>query len=125
MTDYLNSVPVTLTGAQRTEIIEAGAAAYSAMTVAGGNDPPVGVWQQMYRDIDAVFGGFSFLTTLLSEWLPAQEYWYSQAGYVNGDNEDVPSGYFVRDVTAIGMNVSGPTNVDVQMASDAVGEQTT
>jgi hypothetical protein len=101
MTDYLNSMPVTLTGGQLEELLADGKAAMESIVGAGASAPPVGVWQKMYHDIDIILGG----SGLLSGWISDQEYWYSQAGFVNGDNENVPSGYFVREVTAIGMNV--------------------
>jgi hypothetical protein len=119
MTDYLDSKPVTLTGAQFNEIIGDGVAAMASINGAGGSAPPVGVWKKMYYDIDTILAGSGLLSASILD----QEYWYSQAGFVNSDNENVPSGYFVRDVTAIGMNVSGPTDVNVQKASDAIGEQ--
>lgn len=44
MTDYLGSQKVSLTGAQLSEILSDGAAAMESINSAGGNAPPVGVW---------------------------------------------------------------------------------
>jgi Ca2+-binding RTX toxin-like protein len=118
MTDYINTTPIKLTPAQLEQLIKDGEAAMTSIQGAGAGAPPVGVWQKMYHDIDTMMG-----SNQVSGWISDQEYWFSQAGFVNGDVEKVPSGYFVRDVTALGMGVSGPTNINVQKASDAVGEQ--
>jgi hypothetical protein len=90
MTDYLDSKPVTLTGAQFNEIIGDGVAAMASINGAGGSAPPVGVWKKMYYDIDTILAGSGLLSASILD----QEYWYSQAGFVNSDNENVPSGYF-------------------------------
>ena len=70
--DYFSSQPVSLSGAERDEILADGETALDSIVADGGNAPPVGVWQQMYKDIDAALGGAG----ILSGWGSDQEYWY-------------------------------------------------
>lgn len=116
MTDYIDTKQIKLNEAQRQELLADGEAAADSMNAAGSNPPPVGVWQKMYHDIDTMMGA-----NAVSGWIADQEYWFSQAGFINGDNENVPSGYFVRDITAVGFGVDSPSDPEVQAVSNQIG----
>jgi Ca2+-binding RTX toxin-like protein len=122
MTDYRNTRPIRLTDAEYVNIQVLGKAALAAISAAqtAGQTPPVGVWSAMYNYIFGLIEpGPSGAAALQAP--AAQQYWYQQAQYITGDKENVPSGYFVRDVTAIGMNVSGPSSPAIQAVSNQIG----
>lgn len=127
MTSYTQSEEIPLTAAQLAQIeVYGGQAIASIEAAAAAPDPyaPVSAWVNMYNYINQE-AAQGLLTAPAGEsqadWQD-QLYWFSQAPYINGENLKVPSGYFVNDVTALGMSLgSDPTAPQVQSASDAVG----
>jgi Ca2+-binding RTX toxin-like protein len=118
MSDFVNTKPINLTAAQWQEIVDYGNTALAAISAAQTNHapPPVGVWAPMYNYI------FTLIAFNEVSGTPAQqEYWFEQARFITADNENVPSGYFVRDVTAVGFGVAGPSDPMVQAVSNAIG----
>jgi trimeric autotransporter adhesin len=119
MTDFTQTQPIQLTDAELINIRTLGQTAEAAITAAGDGPPPVGVWKAMYQYI---FGLISPTSSGYALQAPsAQQYWFEQAPFITGDQENVPSGYFVRDVTAIGFNVASPSDPTVQAVSNAIG----
>jgi Ca2+-binding RTX toxin-like protein len=119
MTDFTNTVPIQLNEGELSLLRSDGTTAEAKINAANtlGQPPPVGVWQKMYNDISAMITGSS---PLLSA--PAgQQFWFSQAGFITSDNEAAPSGYFVRDITAVGFGVASPSDPEVQAVSNAIG----
>src|SRR5882724_9793852 len=121
MTDFTQTLPIPLTQTQFDKIVELGNAAEAAITAAGLGPPPIGVWEDMYKYIFGLInqnqpGGAALQAP------PVQQYWFEQAPFITGDHENVPSGYFVRDVTAVGFGVAGPSDPKVQAVSNAIGK---
>jgi hypothetical protein len=119
MTDFTQTKPIQLTNAQLINIEVLGKLAEAAITAAGSGPPPVGVWEAMYQYIFGLVDPKPSGAALQAP--SAQQYWFEQAPFINGDQENVPSGYFVRDVTAVGFGVVGPSDPTVQAVSNAIG----
>ena len=104
---------VTFT-ADQLETIEGDAVkAEAAINQAGTQTPATGVWGDMYRHILKFMG---------SEGVAGpQAYWFQEAGAINADTLSDPAGFFMRDITALGLDVSlsSPT---LQNISNAIGE---
>jgi trimeric autotransporter adhesin len=118
MTDFTNTLPIVLTETQYVKIQILGNAAMARINAAGSGPPPVGTWQAMYNYI---FEQFHPTTGPALQAPAEQQYWFEQAPFINGDEENVPSGYFVRDITAVGFGVAGPSDPTVQAVSNAIG----
>ena len=118
MTDFTDTQPIDLTPAQWQQIQTFGTQAMAAIAaaVAQGQPPPAGIWAPMYKYI------YNLMASGQVSGAPIQQaYWFEQAPFINGANNSVPSGYFVRDVTAVGMRLSGPDVPQIQAVSDAIG----
>jgi len=102
MTDISQTLPIQLTEAELINIRVLGNEANAAIAAAqvAGLPPPVGAWEAMYKYI---FGLVSPASGPVLQAPSAQQYWFEQAPFINDDQENVPSGYFVRDVTAVVM----------------------
>jgi hypothetical protein len=87
-----------------TEVLAAIAAAE-----AQGLAPPVRIWTDMYNYIYGLIHNGQVSGAPID-----QAYWFEQAPFINGANNNVPSDYFVRDVTAVGMGLSGPNVPGIQ-----------
>jgi hypothetical protein len=107
---------VTFTDAQLAKIIELGNRAEAAIDAADsqGGPAPVGVWRPMYDYI---------LKVMRAEGIAgAQSYWFQEAGAINANEMSDPAGFFVRDITALGLN----TNLEdprLQDVSDLIGRK--
>ena len=120
MTDYGTTQPIELTEAQLINIRALGQVAEADIAAAGSGPPPVGVWKAMYSYIFGLINPTPSGAALQAP--SAQQYWFEQAQYITADNENVPSGYFVRDVTALGFGVASPSDPTVQAVSNAIGQ---
>jgi hypothetical protein len=117
-TDFTQTLPIRIPPDLLPKILNDGANADAAILAAEtqGIAPPVGVWKDMYNDIFLMIDN-----NQISGVPPEQKYWFQQARYITADKENVPSGYFVRDVTAVGFNVAGPSDAEVQAISNQIG----
>lgn len=115
MSSELTNTTVTFTEQELNAIETAGNQAVQEIQQAAdnGQSAPVGVWSSMYTDIllaansDGINGG--------------QVFWFQEAGAINSDNLADPAGYFVRDITALGFDVS-LSDPKLQSISDTIGE---
>jgi len=117
VTDTPSLVPLALTPTQLETILAKGKAANDAILAAAaqGQTAPVGVWKDMYEYIYNLIAHNPAISD-------GQKYWFQGAQYITSNQQNVPSGYFVRDVTAVGFGVSGPSDPSIQAISDAIGE---
>jgi hypothetical protein len=110
------STAVSFTPRQLRHIEDLGQIAVNAIQEATdqGQPPPVGVWTATYNYI---------LTVMSSQGIQgSQAYWFQEAGAINAGNLNDPAGFFVRDITALGFDVS-LNDAEIQNISDTIGSR--
>ena len=60
---------------------------------------------------------------LIAGYSEDQLYWFKAAAAVNRDDESAPAGFFIRDVTRLGMGLSSNSDPAIDNASNAIGQQ--